>query len=92
MLHLQLPLQVFAQCLAGFIGEFADRPAFAIPAAILNSRGRALLPDVLGTDGLNFSGCFGGGLRNIGQIFHLEHDVFFEGVLNLRIQIQNWQL
>jgi hypothetical protein len=43
-------------------------------------------------DGFDFDRRFRVGFRNVRKVFHLEHHVFFERILNLCAQIQNRQL
>ena len=92
MLHLELPQQVLPQCIARLVSKIIDGSAFAIPAAVLNAIRRLLLPGVLGLDGLDFRCRFRTRLRDVRQVLHFQHDVFFEGVLNLRTQVQHGQL
>ncbi len=78
--------------MTGFIGELADRPAFAVPAAVLDAPVGARLPLVLGPDGLDLGRGLVARLGNVRQVLHLEHDVLFERVLDLRIEVENRQL
>ena len=93
VLELELPQKVLTKRLAAFIGEFCDGPAFPVPTAVLAAIGRAArLPVFLGFDNLDFDGAFGAGARNIREIFHLQHDVLFECVLDLRAEVENREL
>ena len=92
LLHLQLPQQMVLQRLAGLVGKFGDRAPFAVPATVLDAFGGPRLPDLVGLDGLHFRRGFGGRARNIREVFHLQHDVLFEGLLDLRVEIEHGQL
>ncbi len=83
---------MLSQSLTRLVGEVVERAALAIPAAVVQTLRGALLPHILGTDCLDFRRRLGTRLRHVGQVFHLEHDVFFERVLNLGIEIEDRQL
>ena len=92
MLHLELPQQVFAQCLTRFVGELADRPAFTVPAAVLDVAISPGLPLVFGFDRFDLGRRLATGLGDVGEVLHLQHDVLFERVLYLRVEVENGQL
>ena len=83
---------MFTQRLTGFIGEFADRPAFPVPATILDTPLGTGLPLVFGPQRLDLRRRLVARLRHVRQVLHLQHDVFFERVLDLRVQVEHRQL
>lgn len=88
----QLPEQMIAQRFAALVRKLADRTAFAIPAAVLDSFQRVALPAFLGLDRFDFGGAVGTGGRRLREILHLEHDVLFQRFLNLCIQVEHGKL
>jgi hypothetical protein len=68
LLHLQLPQQVLAKRFTGFVRKFADRPAFAVPAAVLDAPVGARLPLVLGPDRLDLGRGLVARLGNVRQV------------------------
>ncbi len=83
---------MLAERLARLVCKVIEWAAFAVPTAILDALGSALLPHVLGTNCLDFRGRFATGLRNIREVLDFEHDVFLERILDLSIEVQDRQL
>ncbi len=92
LLHFELPEQVFAKGLPGLVGKLTDRTAFAVPAAVLDLALGASLPLVFCADGFDLGRRFVARLRDVRQVLHLQHDVLFERILDLGVQVENGQL
>ena len=50
------------------------------------------MPEFVGFDGLDFGSSVSTGGRDVGKVLHLQHYVFFEGFLNLCVQVEDREL